>query len=51
MEVVVQEIGGVELITDVGVGPHGERHCQLANIVELLGGHLPKSMARNLILR
>ena len=33
------------------VGPHGEKHCQLANMVELLGGHLPKSMARNLILR
>ena len=32
-------------------GPKGEGHCQLANMVELAGGHMPKAMARQLLVR
>lgn len=30
---------------------NGEGHCQLANVVEMIAGHLPKAMTRQMLLR
>jgi len=30
------------------IGKYGEKHCQLANMVELMGGHMPKGHGQKL---
>jgi len=31
-------------------GKNGERHCELAYMIEMVGGHMPKSMVRAVLL-